>query len=154
MFENPWFRQIPIKVRISCTGSSSPRNTFYFVLFLMRTYYRLCCWWCCLFSFYEVGFIRRQANSRVCSGNMRPGAACPCVRSLLKIRTSTETSWAGSNSCLNTFYFCCFLKKGGLHAVSWCFFRNARCNWCGGGLQVTGLATRRLCGLASKGYRW
>ena len=55
--------------------------------------------------------MRRRANSRVCSGSVRPGAACPCSGSLLKIQTRIGTSWAGSNPCLNTFYFYCFLKK-------------------------------------------
>ena len=55
--------------------------------------------------------MRRRANRRVCSGSVRPGAACPCAGSLLKIRTSTETGWAGSNPCLNTFYFVVFLKR-------------------------------------------
>ena len=57
--------------------------------------------------------MRRRENSRVCSGSVRPGAACPCSGSLLKIRTRIETSWAGSNPCLNTFYFVVFLM--GMH---------------------------------------
>ena len=85
-----------------------------------------------------------SANSRVCSGSVQPGLACPCTGSHLKIRTSTEKRWARSNPCLNTFYFCCFLIKGGLHAVSWYVFCNALWYRCGGGLQVTWLATRRL----------
>ena len=67
------------------------------------------------------------------------------------MQIKTKTSWAGSNPCLNTFYFCCFLKKGGLHAVSWCFFCNTRCCWCGRGLQVTTLTM----GVENKGTgRW
>ena len=55
----------------------------------------------------------RRANSRVCSGSVRPGAAGPCSDSLSKMRTRIETSWAGSNPCLNTFYFVVFLM--GMH---------------------------------------
>ena len=107
-----------------------------------------------LFVFFsEVGFMGRRANSRVCSGSVRPGAACPCTGSRLKIPTSTETSWAGSNPCLNIFYFCCFLKKGRLHAVSWCFLCNARWFWCAGGLRVTALATGQLSGSSEQGIR-
>ena len=60
------------------------------------------------------------------------------------MRIKIQTSWAGSNPCLNTFYFSYFLKKEGLHAVARCFFCNARWYRCGGGLQVTRLTTRRL----------
>ena len=97
--------------------------------------------------------MRRRANSCVCPGSVQPGAASPCSGSLLKIRTRIETSWAGSNPCLNTVYFYCFLKKGGLHAVSWCFLCHAQWFWWGGGLRVTGLATGQLSGSGEQGSR-
>ena len=95
----------------------------------------------------------QRANCRVCSGSVRPGAACPCSDSLLKIQTRIETSWAGSNPGLNTLYFCCFLKKGRFYPVSWCFLCNAQWFWCGGGLQVTGLATGQPRGSGEQGSR-
>ena len=55
---------------ISWAGSNPFLNTFYFVIFLMGTHYRLYWWWCRLFSFREVGFMERQANRRVCSGSV------------------------------------------------------------------------------------
>ena len=157
-FENPWCRRIPIKVRTSCTGSSPPPEHLLFCCFLNGMHYRLYWWWCCLFSFREVGFMGRRANRRVCSGHVRPGAVCLYSGShwrnpefVMQIRI--ETSWAGSNPCLNIFYFCCFLKKGGLHAGSWCFLCNARWFWCAGGLRVTGLATGQLSGSSEHGIR-
>ena len=129
---------------------SSPEHLLY-CRFLTGIHYKLYFWWCCLFFFCEVRFIRRRGNGRVCSGSVRPGAACPCSGSLWKILTSIETRWAGSNPCLNTFYFCCFLKKGGLHAVSWCFLCNAQWFWCREELWGTGLATKQLRGSREQG---
>ena len=100
--------------------------------------------------------MERRANRRVCSGSVRLGAVCLYYGSHWRnlefvMQIKIKTSWAGSNTCLNTFHFCCFLKKGGLHAVSWCFLCNARWFWCGGGSRVTGLTTRQLSGSSEQG---
>ena len=102
--------------------------------------------------------MERRANRHVCSGSARPGAVCLYSGSHWRIlgfvmQIKIKTSWTGSNPCLNTYYFCCFLKKGGLHAVSWCFLCNAQWFWCGGGLRVTGLTMGQLRGSSEQGSR-
>ena len=103
--------------------------------------------------------MRRRATGRVCSGSVRPGAACPCFGWLLrsplafKMRVKTRISWVGFESLPEHLLFLFFLTKGRLHAVSCCFFCKARRYRCGGQLQVTGLATRRVTGSSEQGIR-